>query len=176
MAFDDNLKKIEEYRGLYFRDSESIFGDKKILGRRDLSKLNKKRGLVFSYIIKVDGKRYRKNFDNKDTIFNTPLEVVKKLSRELDDIKLAIKNGEPVSIRDKKQDILAEVSAKQEIEVLMKALSKLKGEYREIIILRPGQIILSFKQNLFMKCSTTSSASIEPSVCNSQQTSNSLRW
>ena len=39
-------------------------------------------------------------------------------------------------IKDKKQDILAEISAKQEIEVLMKALSKLKGEYREIIILR----------------------------------------
>ena len=104
MAFDDNLKKVDEYSSLYFRDSENIFGDKKILGRRDLSKLNKKRGLVFSYIIKVDGKRYRKNFDHKDTIFNTPLEVVKKLSRELDDIKLAIKNGEPVSIRDKKFD------------------------------------------------------------------------
>ena len=39
-------------------------------------------------------------------------------------------------IRDKKQDILAEVSAKQEIEDLMKALAKLKGEQREIIILR----------------------------------------
>jgi len=39
-------------------------------------------------------------------------------------------------IIDKKQDILAKVSAKQEIEGLMKALSKLRGEYREIIILR----------------------------------------
>ena len=39
-------------------------------------------------------------------------------------------------IKDKKQDILAEVSAKQEIKELMEALSKLKGEYREIIILR----------------------------------------
>ncbi len=59
---------------------------------------------MFSYIIKVDGKRYRKNFDTKDTIFNTPLEVVKKLSHELDNIRLAIKNGEPFSIKDKKFD------------------------------------------------------------------------
>jgi len=39
-------------------------------------------------------------------------------------------------IKDQKQDILSDISAKQEIEGLMKALSKLKGEYREIIILR----------------------------------------
>lgn len=39
-------------------------------------------------------------------------------------------------IEDRKQDVLAEVSAKQETEELMKALSKLKDSYREIIILR----------------------------------------
>ncbi|MCK5466232.1 RNA polymerase sigma factor, partial [Candidatus Parcubacteria bacterium] len=39
-------------------------------------------------------------------------------------------------IRDQKQDILAYVSAKQEVEETMRVLSKLKDEYREIIILR----------------------------------------
>ena len=39
-------------------------------------------------------------------------------------------------IQDQKQDILACVSAKQEVKEMMKALSKIKGEYREIIILR----------------------------------------
>lgn len=38
--------------------------------------------------------------------------------------------------KDQKQDILAHISAKQEIEEIMKALGKIKGEYREIIILR----------------------------------------
>ena len=39
-------------------------------------------------------------------------------------------------IKDQKQDILSEISAKQELEKLKVALSKLKDEYREIIILR----------------------------------------
>jgi RNA polymerase sigma-70 factor (ECF subfamily) len=39
-------------------------------------------------------------------------------------------------IQDQKQDILADISAKQEVEEMMDALSKIKGEYREIIILR----------------------------------------
>ena len=39
-------------------------------------------------------------------------------------------------IEDKKQDVLAEVTTKQEIEELTKALSKVKDGYREIIILR----------------------------------------
>ena len=39
-------------------------------------------------------------------------------------------------IRDQKQDILAYVSVKQEVEEIMKALGKLKDEHREIIILR----------------------------------------
>jgi len=39
-------------------------------------------------------------------------------------------------IQDQKQDILAYINAKQEVEEMMKALSKLKDEHREIIILR----------------------------------------
>ncbi|MBW2661451.1 MAG: RNA polymerase sigma factor [Deltaproteobacteria bacterium] len=39
-------------------------------------------------------------------------------------------------IQDQKQDILAYISAKQEVEEMMEALRKLKGEYCEIIILR----------------------------------------
>ena len=39
-------------------------------------------------------------------------------------------------IRDQKQDILAYINAKQEVEEIMDALGKIKGEYREIIILR----------------------------------------
>ncbi|MEA1936954.1 MAG: RNA polymerase sigma factor [Patescibacteria group bacterium] len=39
-------------------------------------------------------------------------------------------------LEDKKQSVLAEISAKQEVEELMKSLSKLKDGYREIIILR----------------------------------------
>lgn len=39
-------------------------------------------------------------------------------------------------IKDQKQDILAEINAKQEIEELMSALEKLKDGQREIIILR----------------------------------------
>ena len=39
-------------------------------------------------------------------------------------------------IQDQKQDILAYISAKQEVEEMMEALRKLKSEYCEIIILR----------------------------------------
>ena len=39
-------------------------------------------------------------------------------------------------IKDQGEDILAEISAKQEVEEIMKALHKIKGEYREVIILR----------------------------------------
>ncbi|MCK5123070.1 MAG: RNA polymerase sigma factor [Candidatus Pacebacteria bacterium] len=39
-------------------------------------------------------------------------------------------------IKDQGKDILAEISAKQEVEEMMKALHKIKGEYREVIILR----------------------------------------
>ena len=39
-------------------------------------------------------------------------------------------------IKDQKQDILADVNAKQEVEEMIKTLGKLKDEYREIIILR----------------------------------------
>jgi RNA polymerase sigma-70 factor (ECF subfamily) len=39
-------------------------------------------------------------------------------------------------IQDQKQDIMAYISIKQEVEEMMKALSKLKDEHREIIILR----------------------------------------
>lgn len=39
-------------------------------------------------------------------------------------------------IQDQKQDIMAYISIKQEVEEMMKALGKLKDEHREIIILR----------------------------------------
>lgn len=39
-------------------------------------------------------------------------------------------------IQDQKQDILAYINAKQEVEEMMEALRKLKNEYCEIIILR----------------------------------------
>ena len=39
-------------------------------------------------------------------------------------------------IRDQKQDIMAYISIKQEVEEMMEALGKLKDEHREIIILR----------------------------------------
>ncbi len=63
---------------------------------------------------------------------NLVIDFYKKKQVSTVEIDEVLKN----KIKDKKQDILAEVSAKQEVESLMKALNKIKDEYREIIILR----------------------------------------
>lgn len=40
------------------------------------------------------------------------------------------------TVKDQSQDILAEISAKQEVEEMMKVLKQLKDEYQEVILLR----------------------------------------
>jgi len=40
------------------------------------------------------------------------------------------------AIRDQSQDILANISARQDIEEIMKTLGEIKDEYREVVILR----------------------------------------
>ena len=56
--------------------------------------------------------------------------------RKKEILTVEIDNDIKDKIQDQKQDILAYISAKQEVEETMKALRKIKGEYREIIILR----------------------------------------
>lgn len=56
----------------------------------------------------------------------------KKKSQNLVEIDETLRNNLP----DYNQDIIADISLKQEIEILKKSLEKLKDEYREIIILR----------------------------------------
>lgn len=63
---------------------------------------------------------------------NLIIDFYKKKQLPTIEIDESLKN----KIEDKKQDILAEVSAKQEIKELMEALGKIKDSYREIIILR----------------------------------------
>ncbi|MCK4891219.1 MAG: RNA polymerase sigma factor [Candidatus Pacebacteria bacterium] len=56
--------------------------------------------------------------------------------RKKKDLIIEISEEEKGAIIDHKQDILAEINKKQEIEELRKSLSRLKDDYQEILILR----------------------------------------
>jgi len=65
---------------------------------------------------------------------NTIIDFYRKRQNSV--VEVEIDEERDGKIEDDRQDILAQINAKQEVEELMKALGQLKDEYQEVIILR----------------------------------------
>jgi len=72
----------------------------------------------------------------KSFLYKIARNLIIDLYRKKEVLTVEIDDSIKDRMKDQKQDILACISAKQEVEEIMKALHQIKGEYREIIILR----------------------------------------
>jgi RNA polymerase sigma-70 factor, ECF subfamily len=92
----------------------------------------------WKYIKEKRKSEEKKIIDNKigSFIYKIARNLIIDYYRKKNFTTIEISEEEKEAIIDHKQDILAQLTRKQEIEELRKALGQLKDEYQEIIILR----------------------------------------
>jgi len=95
MAFDDNLLKVTNFSGLYFRDLASILdtGNISAIDSRHYPKLKDEPYLHFAMKLRINGRLERKNLTPVKMLGRTVKNSIEIANREKEEIREKIKSG-----------------------------------------------------------------------------------